>query len=183
MAATAGFAFMGVNSAVGGITQAKALQSQAEYQKMQYEQNSLLAELQADDAIRRGDKDAAALIRKGDQVVGTQRAAFAANGVDVNYGSARDIQEQTMEISQADADRTKHNARMEAWGYKMAAVQAAGAGRFAEAAGMGAARNTMLSGLAQAGAYGLKAKGAYSDRNSPKRRATEGQGGFYDGEE
>lgn len=174
---------MGVNSAVGGYTQSKALQSQAEFQKQQFDQNSLLAELQADDAIRRGDKAAAAQIRKGDQVVGAQRAAFAANGVDVNYGSARDIQEQTMDISQADADRTKHNAQLEAWGYKMAAVQASGAGRFAEAAGMGAARNTMLSGMATAGAYGLKAKGSYSDRNSNKRKAYEGQGGFYNGME
>ena len=166
MAATAGFAFMGLNSAAGGYFQSRALKSQAEFQRQQYETNSLLSELQASDAIRRGDKEAAAAHRAGEQMIGAQRAALAANNVDVNFGSARDIQEDTFEIAEKDKRTIKNNAWREAWGYKMAAVQASGAGRFAEAAGMGAARNTMLSGLAQAGSWGLRAKGEYDDRRA-----------------
>lgn len=157
MGASAGIAFMGINSATSGIMQASAMKNRADFQKQQYEQNAAFAELQAEDAIRRGDKEAAAAIRRGEQVVGEQRAGYAASGIDVNFGSARDIQEQTMQISESDARTIKNNAWREAWGFKTQAESARTSGRFARAGGYAEARNTMLTGFGEAAGYGIKA--------------------------
>ncbi|MBN0509437.1 hypothetical protein JTM45_34020, partial [Pseudomonas aeruginosa] len=49
-------------------------------------------------------------------IVGAQRAGFAANGVDVNSGSASRVQESTMNQVAMDAEQVRRNAFNQAFG-------------------------------------------------------------------
>jgi hypothetical protein len=54
-------------------------------------------------------------------VIGTQRAEFAAQGVDVGSGSAVDVQKDTAYQGEIDALTLRTNAAREAWGYTVEA--------------------------------------------------------------
>lgn len=84
--------------------------------------NAKLAEFQAQDALNRGataegqSKIAATALKS------QQRAALAANGVDVNTGTANDIQTGTDLMNQVDVATIKDNALRDAWGYRVQAT-------------------------------------------------------------
>jgi hypothetical protein len=83
--------------------------------------NAKVADLQAEDAIQRGAEEEARLRRGVRQLVGAQRAGFAADGVDVGFGSALDVQADTAEQGELDALTIRTNAAREAWGFKVEA--------------------------------------------------------------
>lgn len=150
-----------------------ALRSQGAYQKQQYEFNAQMADMQAADAIRRGDKEASQVKARGKKMIGSQRAALAAQGIDVNSGSAADIQEETDVFSTEDAMTVRSNAWREAFGFRAQAMEARNSGAFAELAANNKASNTLLTGgmkaaghLAQAGYYSYDRGGA-TPRMSP----------------
>lgn len=138
-------------------TSAEASRAQGEYQKRMYELNQGMAEFQAKDIIRRGDKESAQMAKKVKQTVGAQRAALAAQGVDVDSGSAIEVQEDTQLIGAKDALTIKNNAWREAWGFKVQAIQMGAQGEFAKMAAGNQARNTMLTGGLQSLQYGAMA--------------------------
>lgn len=161
----------GGSSLLSAYQQSQALKAQAQYTKDQNDTNARLADMQADDAIRRGNTEANKAVRQGDQMVSEQRAASAAQGIDINTGSAGDIQTETTALSQQDAEIMKNNAWREAWGFKTQAIDARNQGNLALVAGNNAARNTMLTGglqaLSQFGqAAGYAAKGAKTGATS-----------------
>jgi hypothetical protein len=83
--------------------------------------NASVADLQAKDAVTRG-KEAEDRFRSSvDQMVGTQRATFAASNVDVGFGSALDVQADAVHLGELDALTIRSNAAREAWGFKMQA--------------------------------------------------------------
>jgi len=166
--ASAGLAMMGGSSLVSGLTNASALKSQAEYQRQQGEINAQLADMQAGDVIARGDVDATKAIKAGDRMVGEQRAALAASGVDVNYGSSLDAQNDTKASAMADARTIKSNAWREAWGIKTQANTATAQAGFNYAATKGAAANSIATGGMNALSYGTQAYGKYKDNQTPK---------------
>ncbi len=164
-----------VNSAgslATSISQAGAARAQGEYQKQQYETNARLADLQAKDAIDRGDKDAAAVHKKGLQVQGAQRAALAAQGIDVGSGSALEIQLETGSMARTEAAEVRNNAWREAWGYKVQANNYRGQGTMADLASQNQSRNTLLTGGLQALEYGARGASTFSfardDKKLPK---------------
>lgn len=140
----------GVFQVTGAQNQARAQKAQGEYQKSMYDENAAFSTLAAEDAIRRGDKDAAQLKNQGKQTIGAQRAALAAQGVDVGSGSALDIQVDTAYQVQLDSMKIKNNAWREAWGYKTEALNASTAGRFAQLGAKVSANNTLATGGLQA---------------------------------
>lgn len=152
----AAFATQGIASVGNAYAQSQALKAQGNFQKQAFETNSHLAELQAEDAIKRGDKEAGQIKAKARQMIGTQRAALAAQGIDVNSGSARDIQEDTAAMSELDALTIKNNAFREAWGYKVQALDFRARGQFAELSARTQSRSTLLTGGMQAIGYGLQ---------------------------
>lgn len=86
------------------------------------EYNAAVAELQARDAEQRGALEAnryRAMVR---QVIGAQRAGFAAGNIDVGYGSAVDVQTDTAFLGELDALTIRTNAAREAWGYRVEAA-------------------------------------------------------------
>ncbi len=103
----------------GGQNNKGAYQAQAQVAQ----NNALIAGWQAQDAMARGDRAAHVSGSKTRQLKGSQRAALAANGVDMTEGSALNILTDTDYFGAIDAGTIKDNAAREAW---MLRNQAAG---------------------------------------------------------
>ena len=142
-AAGAGIAGLQLFQAYG---QAQSMEAMGDYQKSMSEINARNAELQAKDAISRGDSAAEEYAKKVNQTVGAQRTAFASQGVDIGYGSAKDIQRETYEIGARDTMTIKNNAFLEAMGYKSQAAEMSRAGRMAQMGARSEAASTLLAG-------------------------------------
>lgn len=86
--------------------------------------NARVAEQSAQGVLAQGERDAVALSMRYGQVKGAQRAALAANGVDLGYGSAAEIQASTDLLKETDLNTVSANAVRSAWGYRTQAVNA-----------------------------------------------------------
>ena len=104
-----------------------------------------MAELEAADSIARGEKEAAALRTKTRMLVGSQRAAAAAGGVDVNRGDIADIQTETEKLGAIDEATIKSNAYREAFGHKVEAQNYGSQGAYTGIAARTGVRNTILT--------------------------------------
>jgi hypothetical protein len=103
--------------------QAKAIKNQAAYESQVYGINAELAEAQAVDAVARGAEAAGRHRARTRQVIGSQRAGLAAQGVDIGDGSAADVQADAATLGELDALTIENNAKREAWGYKVQASE------------------------------------------------------------
>jgi hypothetical protein len=122
-------------------------QGQAEKDAARY--NAKMSEYAAQDAQRRGEEEAAAIQRKAASLKSTQRAAQAARGLDVSYGTAGDLQDETDFFGQMDASTARYNAASDAWNYRAQGKLARAQGKAAAyQAKMGAA-GTLLTGIGQ----------------------------------
>lgn len=146
MGAAAAISSVAISQVGGAYLQSKAQKTQGQYQKAMYDQNAKLADLSADDALRRGDKEVISLKKQGKQIIGAQRAALAAQGIEVDSGSALDVQVDTAYQVELDAMKIKNNAWREAWGYKTEALNARTQGTFAALGAKNAATNTLITG-------------------------------------
>lgn len=106
-------------SAVGAYNTAKSQQAALEAQAQVAANNAQLATWQGEDSLQRGQVAASGATMKTGQQVGSQRAALAANGVDLSMGSAQNIITDTEFIGKVDANTIQDNAAREAWGYRM----------------------------------------------------------------
>ena len=80
--------------------------------------NARVAVFQALNAVERGQRNESRLRLAVRGIIGAQRSAFAAAGVDVNTGSAAEIQADTAALGEQDALTIRNNAALEAWGYR-----------------------------------------------------------------
>jgi hypothetical protein len=127
--------------------------------------NAEVADLQARDAMSRGQEAQNKLRRGARRLIGAQRAGFAGQGVVVDSGSPAAVVEDSYTLSEADARTIANNAIREAWGYQ---VQAAGyrfqAGQ-ARRAGVMAAAGTLID--TGADIYGFSQKAELGQRARP----------------
>lgn len=79
--------------------------------------NALIAERAAASAITSGQTQASDTAVRGAQTVASQRAALAANGVDVNSGTAANVQASTKWVTDQNIDTITANAARAAMGY------------------------------------------------------------------
>ena len=132
---------------------AKTAEQMGNYEAQLYGTNADLAELQAEDAIARG-RESEMRARAGTrQLVGSQWAALAAQGISLDTGSALDVVANDAMLGELDALTIRNNARREAWGYQVQATQYRQQGEFARAAGRNTAKSlrnrsvtTLMSG-------------------------------------
>jgi len=103
-----------VSSVVGGISQART----ASYQAQIARNNATIAAQNADYALNAGQAEASKEGLKNAQRQGAIKAAIAANGIDVNSGSALDVQSSELEVSQLDTETILNNAALKAYGYR-----------------------------------------------------------------
>ena len=150
--AIVGTAVAAAGSIVSGVNQ----NQQAKYQAKIATQNAALDRKAAQDAMERGSIEEARQYRKTSQVLGAQRAALAANGLDTTFGSAADIQTDTETLGWEDAQTIRNNAVREATGFEISASNNVGKAASSRAAGKAAliggffdAGSTILSGASQ----------------------------------
>jgi hypothetical protein len=166
MAATAAFGLGAISSASSAYSQSQAIKAQSYYQSGVSKLNAQLAEMKSDDAIKRGGVAARDYQKEVDSMISDQRVAYAGQGVDVNFGSASDIQRETRLQGALDGLKIKNNAYLEAWGYKSEAINDTAAGRFTEVSGKNNANNTLITGGMQSLTYGLQAYASYNKGKS-----------------
>lgn len=111
---TAQMVSLGLSAAGTGLAAVGAY-NQSQTAKAVAKNNAVTAEAQAQDAQRRGEQDAQELQRRAAAFKSNQRVAMAANGLDLGYGTAADLQDQTDFFSQSDIATARTNARKEAW--------------------------------------------------------------------
>lgn len=115
--------------------------------------NAKLLERSADDAISRGNEEALGARRRTRLLVGEQRAAAAAQGLDVNVGAPADLQEQAAAFGAHDEATIRRNAFNEAWGIRTQASNQRTEGRYARRSATNQAIGTGLGGLGQSYGY------------------------------
>ena len=107
---------------VGSIyTQIVADKMQTDYQRHTLQMNKEMAEFGATDAMARGEKAVKQTKEKTKLLIGSQRAAMAAQGIDIGTGSAVDVQADTAALAAGDILTIRNNAYREAFGLRMQA--------------------------------------------------------------
>jgi hypothetical protein len=134
-------------SAVGGLAGAYAKSQQSKAEATIASRNAGIAQNAANDAVDRGDEALKQHFYKVGQLRGQQRAALASNGVDVDFGSAADLQIDTTLLAQADAVTISENAQREADSYRVNAMNY----RAQSATAKSQARATLVGGVFDAG--------------------------------
>lgn len=143
-------AALAANQIFAARAQGSAIREKGRFESAQAIVNARLAELQAEDAIRRGDIAVDDFRKSASQVIGTQRAALAAEGRDLGSGTASEIIRQSEEVSREDAERIRTNAFREAFGFRAQAIDLRSQARFTRISSKFAQRQTFLTGLTQA---------------------------------
>lgn len=128
------------------VAQSRAERAQGDYQSRISRLNAELATLSASDAIRRGERLTAQRFRQARQIIGAQRAAFAAQGVIVGVGTALELELQEAEAAAGDAITLRNNAYREAFGFRVEAISLEEEARLARTLGRERSRATLLTG-------------------------------------
>lgn len=109
-------------AAVGLGSNASNSRNEQRHQRVMGELNELLGEKQATDALARGEESVQRTVATKNQTIGSQRARLAAQGIDINSGSAKQLQDDAAAFSAMDVLTIRNNAAREAWGYKTQAL-------------------------------------------------------------
>lgn len=110
-------------SAIGAIQQGNAASQAAAYNAQVAANNAKIATRNAGFASQEGEANAAAKGMQNRKAIGEIKAGQAANGIDVNKGSAVDVRSSAAELGELDAINIRSNAARQAYGFQ---TQAAG---------------------------------------------------------
>lgn len=110
-------------SLVGGMMGAQNARQEGAFNAGMLNRNAALKEQAAQESIFAGDTSADWQRVRTGQAIGTQRSVQAANGIDVNSGSAAQLQDDTAMIGELDALTIQNNAAREAYGHRIQADQ------------------------------------------------------------
>lgn len=116
MAGLAGF--QAVINAWTSYTQGSAAKRVAEANARIAEVNRDITEIQAKDALRRGQLRESGARGKTKRLIGRQRASLAAQGIRTDTGSAQDVQTEAADFGELDAISIRNTAAREAFGYR-----------------------------------------------------------------
>ena len=175
------------SSTIGSYYSAKTQQANLRGQSVVAESNARLAELSAQSALLQGQKQVAALTMKAGQIKGSQRAAMAANGIDLGEGSAAELQASTEIMKDIDKNQLEANAVANAWGYRLQKTNyenealSAKAGASTINPGMSAA-STLLGGAGSVASswYQFSKVGAIGSGTSSSSATSKTQVGSFD---
>lgn len=108
---------------VSGLHQAETIRANAEIQKEIAELNAQYAEIDAWEAKLRGEEEVGRYQNVINQTISTQRVALASQDVDVNFGTAKELQQETKLIGMLNQLDIREQAHATAMGYKTQARQ------------------------------------------------------------
>lgn len=104
-----------VVSVIGQSQQAAAANAQADYQSKVASNNARLAEMDAQYAEQRGERNAEAQRRKTAVMIGAQRAAMGKSGAVADTGSFLDVTLDTAKMGELDALALMDEGNLAAW--------------------------------------------------------------------
>lgn len=130
----------------GGYAQSQSIKANAAYQGTIAKINAELSTMQAEDALKRGENQARDYQTEVNNMLSDQRVAYAAQNVDITFGTPADVQKETRLKGALDVLTIKNNAWREAWGYKVEANNSTYQGKFAAITGEGQSRMTLITG-------------------------------------
>lgn len=144
--------------AYSSIQQGKGQAAMAEYQARINENNAVLAEFNAAQARKQGDIEAKQIALRTKQLIGQQKTAFAANGVEVGFGSPIETLVGTEVVGTEDMLFARYNADLKALGFEQQAQNLNAeatlnrmAGSAAKSAGYADAFGSVLTGASTFG--------------------------------
>lgn len=142
----------GITSAVSGFVQGEAQKQMYDYQAGIARLNAQIAQQNSDYTLNVGEAQAQRAGLAGGQRMGEIRAAQGASGLDVNSGSAKQVQTSQKQLTQTDvasirstAAKTAYNYRVQATGLTAQANLDTVAGQNARTAGMLNAGSSLIS--------------------------------------
>lgn len=140
------------------VYQGVAAKSQGKFEAQVAERNAKLEEASRADAMNRRNVDQMRLWRRVSQQLGEQRASAAAQGLDVNFGSPSDLQQDTLMLGEEDSSTLNQNYIKEFKGYdinasnyRLQGMASKARGNAAFGGSMLSAGGTILSGASQVG--------------------------------
>lgn len=139
------FAAAMVVTAAAGAYSADSSKKLGQYENEVAQQNANLEDYRAEQVGRSGAMAEEQHRQKVRQMVGTQRASLAANGIDLGSGTAEDMIGDTWSMGEADALTIRYNAMQEAWGLRTNATNLRSGGKAAVIRGKNEATGTYLS--------------------------------------
>ncbi len=154
------FGAQAASTAAGAYSQSQAQKAQGKFQKQQLEQNAKFSEMAANETTSRAEADVRRLQRQEKKVIGDQRATLAAQGIDVDDGSAAEAQEEVRLATAQDIQTVRNNAWREAYGLRSGAIDYRSRGAMADITGRSSSRATLLTGSLDTTAYGFRAYAA-----------------------
>lgn len=128
-------AAVGVASSVG----------QANYQNKVAENNAISAKYAAEDALARGAVEEQKQRDRTRAIMGQQRAALAANGIDATTGTGSQLLTDAAGFGEFDALTVRNNAMKQAYGLNVQADNFTAEGKAAKVAGRNQAIGTVLT--------------------------------------
>lgn len=118
MATGIGMGFSAIGSALGSFFSASGQKAALEAQANIAEINARTSENAAQSVLNQGKQQVAQSSLKYGAVKSGQKAALAANGVDIGTGNAAELQGSTDIMKEIDLNTLKANAVRSAWGYR-----------------------------------------------------------------
>ncbi len=156
-----------VSGAIGSFYSAKSTKRQLQFEASMADINARISELGARSALDQGQKEIASLTTQAGRLKSSQRAAMAANGVDLGEGNAAELQASTDIMKEIDKNTLEANAVKNAWGYRTqgANYQSEAIAKRGTASGISplmAGASSMLTGAGQVASswYQFKRDGA-----------------------
>ena len=104
-----------------GELNASLIESGSELNAKVHDFNAAALDMQATDAIAVGAQQETIFRQQLRGVIASQRASYAAQGVEVSSGSAEEVQESSAYQGELDALQIRVNAARSAWGYNIQA--------------------------------------------------------------
>ena len=127
-----------VAAVAGTVTSTVASVQQQRYAEKVALANQKTENARVIDALDRGQIEARDAARRQAQLAGAQRAAMAANGIDVSFGSAADLMADTAMMGREEQTTIRENTRREVMGYDVNAANFGGQANAARSAAKGA---------------------------------------------
>lgn len=139
--------------------------------------NAALTEAQAVQAQAQGDQQIMQVRRRTRQLIGKQRASYAASGIDLGTGAPVDVAADTEAAGQIDESTIRTNTALAAWGFKTQAANERFTGKVMRQQANQQATEALIGGFTNAyGDYtsngGLRAPAAKPSASAPAPRGS-----------
>lgn len=144
---------------VTGYMAADAQKAQGEYNAQVAENNATLSRQRADDANAMGTRDMERQAWRTRAIMGQQRAAIAASGLDPTMGTPAEILGESALFGEIDQQNIRLNAARQAWGFRADASNFDNDAMLSRWSGRTQSRMTILGSLGQAASMGAGAWG------------------------